>query len=109
MKNGDFDPSVTFHLKDILGYSSNKIVKADIVTGKNCTIQAFAFDFGKVMSFDKSTFQRLVHIIEGKAEVVIGNNSTFMQQGDTILIPSGTNSSIEANHQFMMICVAIDE
>jgi mannose-6-phosphate isomerase-like protein (cupin superfamily) len=41
----------------------------------------------------------------GKAEVVINNNSTFMQKGDSILIPGTVNSSIEANRPFKMLCV----
>lgn len=107
MKNVDFDHSVSFNLKDLLQYSSNQIGKATIVQDSNCTVEAFTFDFGKVKSFEKSHFLRLIHIIEGKAEVVLHNNSTFLQQGDSILIPPDTHCSLEANQKFKMICTAI--
>ena len=107
MKNVDFTHSVSFNLKDLLEYNSNKIAMATVVRDKNCTVEAFAFDFGKVKSFEKSHFLRFIHVIEGKAEVVLHNNSTFLQQGDSILIPPDTHCSLEANEKFKMICTTI--
>ncbi|WP_299111043.1 cupin [uncultured Winogradskyella sp.] len=92
---------------DLLSYSSNTIQVKNIVVGNACVIQVFAFDFGKVQLYKKSPFSRFIYIIEGKAEVVINNNSTFMQTGDSILIPGTASSSIEANLPFKMICTTI--
>jgi len=107
MEKGEFEESKTFNLADILEFSSNAIVVKNISVQNSCIIQAFAFDFGKVLSHNESPFVRFIHIIEGKAEVVIKGNSTFMQRGDSILIPAYTSSSIEANHKFKMICATI--
>jgi mannose-6-phosphate isomerase-like protein (cupin superfamily) len=107
METGEFEESTTFNLGDILSYSTNAIVVKNIMVEKGCSIQAFVFDYGKVQSFKKSIFSRFVHIIEGKAEVVINDNSTFMQKGDSLLIPAYTASSIEANQKFKMICTTI--
>ncbi|MBV7269286.1 cupin [Winogradskyella luteola] len=107
MKNSEFEESTTFNLPDLLNYSSNTIGVKNIVVENTCVIQAFAFDFGKVQLYKKSTFSRFIYIIEGKAEVVINNNSTFMQTGDSILIPRAISSSIEANQPFKMICTTI--
>ena len=104
MENGEFEESITFNLADILEFKSNAIVVKNIMVENNCVIQAFVFDYGKVQSYEKSPFSRFIHIIEGKAEVVINDNSTFMQKGDSILIPGHSTSSIEANHKFKMIC-----
>lgn len=107
MERGEFEESKTFNLDDALEYSSNAIVIKKILVEDNCVIQAFVFDFGKVKSFEKSPYSRFIHIIEGKAEVVINENSTFMRKGDSIIIPTHTFSSIEANHKFKMICVTV--
>ncbi|WP_165915764.1 cupin domain-containing protein [Tenacibaculum skagerrakense] len=50
---------------------------------------------------------RFIYIVEGKAEVVINKNSTFLQKGDSILIPGNEESSIEANQPFKMLCTTI--
>ncbi len=107
MQTGEFEESITFNLADILEFNSNAILVKNISVQNNCVIQAFAFDFGKVLSHKESPFIRFLHIIEGKAEVVINGNSTFMQSGDSILIPAFASSSIEANQRFKIICVTI--
>ena len=107
MEKGEFEESKTFNLADILEFNSNAIVVKNISVQNNSIIQAFAFDFGKVLSHNESPFVQFIHIIEGKAEVVINGNSNFMLSGDSILIPANTSSSIEANHKFKMICTTI--
>lgn len=107
MEKDEFEESIKFNLVDALEYGSNTIVVAKIKVEKLCVIQAFAFDFGKVLSQKKSPYIKFIHIIEGKAEVVINDNSTFMHSGDSILIPAYTFSSIEANEKFKMICTTI--
>ncbi|TAI47292.1 cupin [Flagellimonas allohymeniacidonis] len=109
MEPGEFEELKTFNLVDVLEYSSNAIVVKNIMVQNNCVIQAFVFDFGKVQSFEKSPYSRFIHIIEGKAEMVINKNSTFMQMGDSIIVPAYTFSSIEANHKFKMICTTIKD
>lgn len=107
MERGEFEESKTFNLINVLEYSSNAILVKNIKIENNCVIQAFVFDFGKVQSFERSPYSRFIHIIEGKAEVVINENSTFMQMGDSIIIPAYTFSSVEANQKFKMICVTV--
>lgn len=107
MDQCEFEESKKFNLADALECISNTIVVKNIMVENNCVIQVFVFDYGKVQSYEKSPFSRFIHIIEGKAEVVIDDNSTFMQKGDSIIIPGHSNSSIEANHKFKMICTTI--
>jgi len=107
MNKGEFEESVKFNLSDIVQYSSNNIVVKNILVRNTCIIQVLLFDFGKVQVYKKSPFSRFIYITKGKAEVVINNNSTFMQKGDSILIPGTVNSSIEANQPFKMICTTI--
>lgn len=107
MENGDFEESRKFNLVDALEYISNTKVVKNIMVENNCVIQAFVFDYRKVQSYVKSPFSRFIYIIDGKAEVVINYNSTFMQKGDSILIPEHITSSIEANHKFKMICITV--
>ncbi len=107
MKNSEFEESIKFNLLDLLNYSTNTIGVKNIVVENTCVIQVFAFDFGKVQLYEKSPFSRFIYIIEGKAEVVINNNSSFMQTGDSVLIPRTVSSSIEANLPFKMICTTI--
>ncbi len=107
MDQSEFEEATKFNLSDLIDYSSNAILVKDIVVKNTCVVQLLVFDFGKVQVYKKSPFSRFIHIIEGKAELVINNNSTFMKNGDSILIPGTVNCSIEANQPFKMICATI--
>ena len=106
MGNGAFEESKAFNLQDLLEYQTNAIVIKDILVQNNCVIQAGVFDYGKVQSYGESPFSRFIYVLCGKAEIVINENSTFMQAGDSILVPANVRCSIEANHRFMMLSVA---
>jgi len=107
MKNHDFEQLCIFNLARELEYISNTIVIKNIAVQEDCTIQGFAFDYGKVWMSEKSPFLRFVLIIEGKAEIVIDNNSTYLHSGDSFIIPANTTSYIEANQKFKMLCTSI--
>ena len=107
MDSEQFEESKSFNLVEVLEYQSNSIVVKNIKIENNCQLQAFVFDFGKVQSYDKSPDLRFLHILEGKAEIVINNNSNFMRKGDSIIIPRHTSCSIEANHKFKMISITL--
>ncbi len=107
MENEDFEVEITFNLSNILDYNSNDIVVKNILTRNAVVIQYLLFDFGKVQAFEKSPFLRFIYIAEGKAEVVINNNSSFLQKGDSILIPGNVESSIEANQPFKTLCTTV--
>jgi quercetin dioxygenase-like cupin family protein len=107
MKNEDFVEAKTFNLSNIIDYNSNDIVVKNILIRNAVIIQYLLLDFGKVQAFEKSPFLRFIYIVEGKAEVVIKKNSTFLQKGDSILIPGNVESSIEANQAFKMLCTTV--
>jgi quercetin dioxygenase-like cupin family protein len=107
MEEENFDEAITFNLSNIIDYKSNDILVKNIVIRNTVIIQYLLFDFGKVQVYKKSPFLRFIYIVEGKAEVVINKNSTFLQKGDSILIPGNEESSIEANQPFKMLCTTI--
>lgn len=107
MRNHDYEQLSIFNIVHRLEYTSNAIVIKNIVVEDDCTIQGFAFDYGKVWINKMSPFLRFIHIIEGKAEMVIDDNSSFMHSGDSIIIPANSNSSLEANQKFKMLCTSI--
>ncbi|WP_149274313.1 cupin domain-containing protein [Pareuzebyella sediminis] len=108
MNKAEFEESRTFNLAELLDYGSNAIVTKNIKVQKGCVIQVLVFDYGKVKLYKKSSVSRFIYIIEGKAEVVLDENSTFLKQGDSILIPRQTAFSIEANERFKMIVTSIE-
>lgn len=107
MDAGNFERLTAFHISDRLPYESNRIVIKEIVQSTSGSIRAMAFDYGKVLALNPSSFDTFLYIIEGKAEIVVDHNSTYLQKGDSIIIPGNLSSSIEANHRFKMLSIVL--
>lgn len=107
MPYSEFEKLTPFNLAKDLSYGSNTIVRKHVLNDLSGFIQAMAFDFGKVYKGDFSHFPTYIQIIEGKAELVIEDQPTYLQMGDSIIIPPNTHHSIEANQQFKMILIVL--
>ena len=107
MNNAEFDKLIAFNVAEKLNYISNTIVVKDILNEHSGTIQAMAFDFGKVLTCPPNPFDTFIQIIEGKAEIVIDDISTYLLSGDSIIIPGHTANTIEANQRFKMLSIVL--
>ncbi|RAV30960.1 cupin domain-containing protein [Sinomicrobium soli] len=107
MENPEFKKSIAFRIKDKLNYISNTIVTKYILNEKTGNIMAMAIDYGKVYIPKTTPFSTFVQVIEGEAEVVINEQSTYLQNGDCMIIPGSTPHTIEANRRFKMLSVIL--
>ncbi|MEB8329070.1 cupin domain-containing protein [Flavobacteriaceae bacterium KMM 6897] len=107
MPDSEFEKLIPFNLVKDLPYTSNAIVVKHVLKDKSGFIQAMAFDFGKVHKGDFSPFPTYIQIIEGKAELVIEDQPTYLHKGDSIIIPPNTDHSFEANQQFKLIRIVL--
>ncbi len=107
MKNYELKKLVAFNIKDSLEYVSNSIVIKNILNEKTGNIIALAQDFGKVYKPKLTAFSTFIHVISGKAEIVVENNSTYLQKKDSLVIPGFTSYTIEANQKFKILSIIL--
>lgn len=107
MADHEFKKLIAFRIKDKLDYVSNTIVTKHILNEKTGNIMALAIDYGKVYLPKATPFSTFIQIIEGEAEVVINEQSTYLQNGDCIIIPGHTIHTIEANRRFKMLSIIL--
>lgn len=107
MENYEFEKLVAFNIKDKLVYVSNTIVIKHVLNEKTGNIMALAVDYGKVFKPKLSPFSTFVNVLEGKAELVVDNISTYMLKGYSMIIPGHTNYTIEANQRFKMLLIIL--
>ena len=105
--NNEFEKLVGFNIDESLQYESNAIVKKHILNEKTGNILAMAVDYGKVFKPKPSPFSTLIHIIAGKAEVVVNNSSMYLQNNESMIIPGHTSYTVEANQKFKMLSVIL--
>ena len=92
MKENEFGQLVPFNLRKEITYSSNAIIRRTIIDKASRIVELMAFDYGKVLAV-KSANTQLHFLIEGKAEMVVDEVSTYLQSGDSIIVPSGITYS----------------
>jgi|SRR5690606_3646372 len=107
MKNYEFESLIPFNIKEKIKYVSNRIMIKHILSEEAGTIMALAVDYGKVYKPDTIAFITFLRVLEGKAEIVVDNISTFMQEDDCIIVPAHTPFSLEANHRFKIVLIVL--
>ena len=107
MKNHEFENLKAFNISNELKYISNTIIVKHILNEKTGNIMALALDYGKVYKPKQTPFSTFVNVIEGKAEIVVDNISTYLQKNESMIIPGHVLYTIEANERFKMLSIIL--
>ena len=94
-------------LADLVVYQSGSVVSRTIVKKASGTITLFAFDKGEGLSEHTAPFDALVHVLDGKAEITIGEDRFRVGAGEIIVMPAGKPHALKAVKRFKMMLVMI--
>lgn len=107
MENGRLDKSKAFKAVELLEYVPNSIVIKTIIKKLTGSVSAISFDTGEILIGKVAPFETLIELIEGNAEIVIDDVSNFLENGQSIIIPAHSKSTIKANKQFKILSTII--
>jgi len=94
-------------LKDFVQYQNKAIVSREILKNENGTVTIFAFDKNQGLSEHKASFNALVYIIDGKANITISNKKYNLKKGEMIVMPANKIHSLKAPERFKMLLTMI--
>lgn len=92
---------------EIVEYIPDTIVSKTIIKNSNGKLSAVAFDKGEKFCETTTKYDTYVQIIDGKAEVTIGNKDWELKLGEGMIIPVNTRHCFKANSEFKMITTII--
>ncbi len=75
------------NLKNSLDYKKESIVTHIISKNKNTSIVGYAFDRGQSILPCTAEVNATIHILEGRAEVMIAGKNYDLDEGEMILMP----------------------
>ncbi len=107
MQTNELEKSKTHILIEIIDYVHNSVVSKTIIRKTTGNISVVAIDTGEALAEKISPFDTFIQVIEGKAVVVIDEESNFLEAGDGIIIPAHTSNLVKANERFKMISTII--
>ncbi len=94
-------------LKEDIEYIKGGIASKQLLKCTEGNITLFAFDVGQGLTEHTSPFSALVQIIEGEAEISIGEKSNSVSEGESILLPAEIPHALAATKNFKMILTMI--
>ena len=105
IKNIEF--SKALELKSLVSYQEGQVVSKTLAQGKPVSITLFAFDKGEEISSHASSGDAMVHILDGVAEITIGDKKYIVKAGETIVMPRNVSHALFAVEQFKMILTVV--
>ncbi len=97
----------TINLKELTEYQKDAVVSKEILNKETGTVTIFAFDRGQGLSEHTAPFDALVCILDGAAEITISGKSSFLKEGEMIIMPADEPHALKANERFKMMLVMI--
>lgn len=107
MGTNEFEKGKKFSFKDSIAYAENAVVSKHILKNEMGNISLFAFDKGEGLSEHTAPFDALVHIVAGKAEIIIDGHTHTLEAGESIIMPSNSPHALKALEPFKMVLTMI--
>lgn len=104
--NSDLIAQVTA-LASLAAYQPHSVVSREVIKRASGTVSVFAFDKGEGLSEHTASFDAVVYILEGQAEVIIGGKPLQLKSGEMTIMPGGTPHALNATTSFKMLLILI--
>lgn len=105
LKNIDYAKATDF--KSLVQYQEGQVVSRTLAQGSTMSLTIFAFDKGEEISSHASNGDAMVYILDGIAEITIGEEKYTVNQGEVIVMPANVSHALFAKEQFKMILTVI--
>lgn len=94
-------------LKESIEFQKGSIVSKALIQKKEGSLSLFAFDERQALSEHTSPFNAFIYIIEGEAEIKVGEKLNLVREGEAIALPKDIPHSVKAKKAFKMLLFMI--
>jgi quercetin dioxygenase-like cupin family protein len=106
-ENEEMEKSKPHIIVEITEYIPNAVVSKTIIRKTTGNVTTTSFDAGEELETKSSPFDTFIQIIDGTAELFIGDKKYNLRLGEGIIIPAHAQHCFNANVQFKMISTII--
>jgi quercetin dioxygenase-like cupin family protein len=101
------EKSVKFRPAASVEYAQNGIISRQIVRNDAGNVTLFSFDEGQSLSEHAASFDEIIQVLEGEANVIINGKENILTAGETIIMPANIPHALKAVKEFKMILISI--
>ncbi|KEI97362.1 cupin [Clostridium botulinum A2B7 92] len=105
IKNIDF--AKPMEMKSLVNYEEGTVVSRTLAQGKPLSVTLFAFDKGEEISSHSASGDAMVYILDGEAEITIGEEKFNVKKGETIVMPANVPHALLATQRFKMLLTVV--
>lgn len=105
IKNIDFAKPV--EMESLVNYEEGTVVSRTLAQGKPLSVTLFAFDKGEEISSHSASGDAMVYILDGEAEITIGEEKFNVKKGETIVMPANVPHALLATQKFKMLLTVV--
>ncbi len=99
--------SRVFELSSLTAYQEGSIVSRTLIDKKVGTVTMFAFGAGQGLSEHTAPFDAMIIVVDGQAEVTIGDEPYSVVTGEMLVMPANIPHAVTAVDDFKMMLVMI--
>ncbi|PIP13200.1 MAG: cupin [bacterium (Candidatus Stahlbacteria) CG23_combo_of_CG06-09_8_20_14_all_34_7] len=93
--------------KHIADYQQDSIVSKTLIDKRNGTVTFFAFEENQGLTEHISSFDTIVIILDGEADIKINGKKHIVKEGEMIVMPASKPHSVKARVKFKMFLIMI--
>jgi quercetin dioxygenase-like cupin family protein len=108
-KEGGMPFSEALNLAELVQYGDGAVVSRTLMQAAVGTVTVFAFDKGQGLSTHSAPFDALVQILDGSAQITIGEKTVPVSEGESLLMPADIPHGLDATERFKMLLTMIRE
>ena len=94
-------------MASFIEYQEGSIVSRTVIDKRAGTITFFAFDEGQGLSEHVASYDALVSILDGEAQVVIQGRTFRLREGEMMILPAHKPHALRAVKKFKMMLTMI--
>lgn len=91
------------NLADLTDYQRGSVVSRTLLQNESGTLTAFSFDEGQALSEHTVPFNAFIQILDGQAEITIGDKPCLVSAGEIVLMPGGIPHKVSAVKRFKIL------
>lgn len=105
IKNIEF--SKALKLSELVEYQAGKVISVTFAQNEAVSITLFAFSKGEGISTHAASGDAMVYILDGNAEITIGNDVVHAETGQVVVMPANIPHGLSAKENFKMLLVVV--
>lgn len=102
-----FEKGVVLDLQNMVEYSEGGVISKQVLKNAAGNITLFSFDQGQGLTEHKASFDAVVEILDGEAEIRIDGKPIVVKAGQTIIMPANITHALTATKRFKMLLTMI--